>query len=333
MTAYSAESASSAEFAFSGECVLEAQDRIASFIHRTPVLTCSTLDERAEASVFMKCENFQKTGSFKFRGACNAVASLSKSERARGVLTHSSGNYAQALALAARLHGTPAYVVMPENAPTIKKQATAGYGAKITLCPSTHVGRHETAERVREETGAIFLDSHDDPRVFAGQGTACLELIEEMGELDLILAPVGGGGLLSGTLLAAKLLLPNVSVIGCEPAGADDAARGLASGTRVVDFTPHTIADGLLTPLGENTFQIIRQLVDNIVLVSESDIVRAMRFVWERMKIIIEPSSAVAVAPLLNGTVGVTGKRVGVIVSGGNVDLNQLFELLEARAS
>lgn len=326
MTAYSA------EYAYSGKRVLEAQDRIASFIHHTPVLTCCTLNEKVEALVSFKCENFQKTGSFKFRGACNAVASLSKSERARGVLTHSSGNYAQALALAAQLHGTPAYVVMPENAPDIKKQATAGYGAKITLCPSTHVGRHETAERVREETGAIFLDSHDDPRVFAGQGTACLELIEEVGELDLILAPVGGGGLLSGTLLAAKHLLPNVSVIGCEPAGADDAARGIASGKRIVDFTPNTIADGLLTPLGENTFQIIRQLANDIVLVSESDIVRAMRLIWERMKIIIEPSSAVAVAALLNGTVGLTGKRVGVILSGGNVDLSQFFELLEAKA-
>ncbi|GAG11910.1 unnamed protein product, partial [marine sediment metagenome] len=264
---------------------------------------------------------FQKTGSFKFRGACNAVASLNEFERARGVLTHSSGNYAQALALAARLHGVPAYVVMPENAPGIKKQATAGYGATITLCPPTQVGRHETAERIRKETGATFLDSHDDPRVFAGQGTACLELIEEIGELDLILAPVGGGGLLSGTLLAAKHMLPKATVIGCEPAGADDAARGIALGERIIDFVPHTIADGLRTPLGENTFKIIRDMADDIVLVSEANIVRAMRFIWERMKIVIEPSSAVAVAPLLNGSVGVKGKRVGVILSGGNVDL------------
>ena len=315
---------------FSGATVLEAQDRIAPFIHRTPVLTCSTLDEKVGASVFFKCENFQKTGSFKFRGACNAVASLTESERARGVLTHSSGNYAQALALAARLHGVPAYVVMPDNAPGIKKQATAGYGATITLCPPTQAGRHETAERIREETGATFLDSHDDPHVFAGQGTACLELIEEIDELDLILAPVGGGGLLSGTLLAAKHLLPKATVIGCEPAGADDAARGIALGERIIDFVPHTIADGLRTPLGENTFEIIRDMADDIVLVSEANIVRAMRFIWERMKIVIEPSSAVAVAPLLNGSVGVKGKRVGVILSGGNVDLTQFFELLEA---
>ncbi|MCK5586896.1 pyridoxal-phosphate dependent enzyme, partial [Candidatus Bipolaricaulota bacterium] len=312
---------------FSGASVLEARDRIAPFIHHTPVLTCSAFNEKVEASIFFKCENFQKTGSFKFRGACNAVASLTESERARGVLTHSSGNYAQALALAARLHGTPAYVVMPENAPGIKKQATAGYGATITLCPPTQAGRHETAERIREETGAIFLDSHDDPRVFAGQGTACLELIEEIGELDLILAPVGGGGLLSGTLLAAKHLLPKATVIGCEPAGADDAARGIALGERIIDFVPHTIADGLRTPLGENTFEIIRDMADDIVLVSEANIVRSMRFIWERMKIVIEPSSAVAVAPLLNGSVGVKGKRVGVILSGGNVDLTQFFEL------
>lgn len=316
---------------FSEASVLEARDRIAPFIHHTPVLTCSAFNEKVEASVFFKCENFQKTGSFKFRGACNAVASLTEFERVSGVLTHSSGNYAQALALAAQLHGTPIYVVMPENAPEIKKQATAGYGASITLCPPTHIGRHETAERIRKETGAIFLDSHDDPRVFAGQGTACLELIEETGKLDVILAPVGGGGLLSGTLLAAKHLLPKVNVIGCEPAGADDAARGIALGERIVDFVPHTIADGLRTPLGKNTFQIIRDMADDLVLVSEADIIRAMRFIWERMKIVIEPSSAVAVAPLLNGSVEVKGKRVGVIISGGNVDLTQFFELLEAK--
>lgn len=331
MSLFSNENANSAEFAFSGKSVLEAGDRIAPFIHRTPVLTCSTLNEKVEASVFFKCENFQKTGSFKFRGACNAIASLNESERAEGVLTHSSGNYAQALALAARLHGVQAYVVMPENAPAIKKQATAGYGATVTLCPPTHVGRHETSERIREETGATFLDSHDDPRVFVGQGTACLELIEELGELDLILAPVGGGGLLSGTLLAAKHLLPNVSVIGCEPAGADDAMRGIACGERIVDFTPNTIADGLRTPLGESTFEIIRELADDLVLVSEIDIVRAMRFIWERMKIVIEPSAAVAVAPLLNGLVVAKGKRIGVILSGGNVDLTRFFELLEAK--
>lgn len=279
--------------------------------------------------MFFKCENFQKTGSFKFRGACNAVASLSEAKRVKGVVTHSSGNYAQALALAARLHMTPAFVVMPENASDIKKQATAGYGASITLCTPTHAGRHEAAERIREATGATFLSPYDDARVIAGQGTACMELIEEIAGLDLILAPVGGGGLLSGTLLAAKHMLPSVEVIGCEPAGADDAARSLQTGKRIVDFTPHTIADGLRTPLGELTFPIIRDGVDGIVLVSEADILHAMRFVWERMKILIEPSSAVAVAPLLNGTIKTSKRRIGVILSGGNVDLTAFFTLLE----
>ncbi|MCK5827161.1 pyridoxal-phosphate dependent enzyme [Candidatus Bipolaricaulota bacterium] len=309
---------------------MEARDRIAKFVHRTPILTSSTLDNRTGASIFLKCENFQRTGSFKFRGACNAVASLDQTQRAHGVVTHSSGNYAQALALSARLHDTPAYVVMPDNSSEIKKQATADYGASITFCKPTHAARHKTAERIRKETGATFLHPFDDPRVFAGQGTACLELIEEIEEIDLILAPVGGGGLLSGTLLAAKRLLPNAEVIGCEPVAADDAARSLRTGHRIVNFTPRTIADGLRTPLGEYTFPIIRKLVSGIVLVSEIDILRTMRFIWERMKIVIEPSSAVAIAPLLNGSIDASGKRVGVIVSGGNLDLTLFFELLES---
>ena len=312
----------------SGHDVLRARERIADLIHRTPALTCSTLDRMTGASVVFKCENFQKTGSFKFRGACNAVASLEPEERPRGVLTHSSGNYAQALALAAQIHHVPAYVVMPETAPDVKVQATAGYGAQITLCPPTHQGRHDTAERIRKETGAIFLDSHDDPHVFTGQGTACLELIEDIGELDLILAPVGGGGLISGTLLAAKHLIPGVRVIGCEPSGADDAARGLARGERIVDFTPTTIADGLRTPLGENTFEIIRQRIDDLIVIPEDKILPAMQFIWERMKIVIEPSSAVAVAPLLSGALETKGRRIGVILSGGNVDLSAFFRSL-----
>lgn len=317
--------------ALSAEGVLEARKRITRFIQHTPVQTSSTLNKMIGASVFFKCENFQRTGSFKFRGACNAVGGLSDSERSIGVLTHSSGNYAQALALAARLHDTPAYVVMPDNTPDIKKQASAGYGAMITLCPPTHAGRHETTERIRAETGAMFIDSHDDPSVFFGQGTACLELIEQVGDLDLMLVPVGGGGLLAGTLLAANHLLPKVCVIGCEPAGADDAARGIARGERIIDFVPNTIADGLRTPLGENTFRVIHDSVDDLVLVSESDIIRAMRFIWERMKLVIEPSSAVAVAPLLTGLIEAKNKRVGVILSGGNVDLTQFFELLTSK--
>jgi threonine dehydratase len=221
---------------------------------------------------------------------------------------------------------------MPDNSSEIKKQATADYGASITFCEPTHAARHETAERIRKETGAAFLHPFDDPRVFAGQGTACLELIDEVDKLDLILAPVGGGGLLSGTLLAAQHLLPNVEVIGCEPEAADDAARSLQAGHRIIDFTPHTIADGLRTPLGEYTFPIIRDRVSGLVLVSEADIIHTMQFIWERMKIIIEPSSAVAIAPLLNGSIDAKGKRVGVIVSGGNLDLTKFFELLRAKA-
>jgi len=281
-----------------------------------------------QAAVFFKCENFQRTGSFKFRGATNAVADLSPTERGRGVYTHSSGNHGQALALAARLHSIPAHIVMPENSNPFKRRATEGYGARVTLCPATHRDRLQVAQRVGEETGAAFVHPHNNLSVIAGQGTATLELIDDIGELGLILAPVGGGGLLSGTLIAAKDALPKVAVVGCEPAGADDAHRSLRGGERITDFVPHTMADGLLTPLGENTFAIIQQLVDDIVLVSEAEILHAMRFVWERMKIVIEPSSAVAVAPLLSGAMDVSGKRVGVIISGGNVDLDPFFALL-----
>jgi len=305
--------------------IVQARERIAGLAHRTPVMSCQALDRKVNGSVFLKCENFQRTGSFKFRGACNAVAALPAEARARGVLAHSSGNHAQALALAATLHNATAHIVMPENAPEIKKAATAGYGAQITLCAPTNPARVETAALVAEETGAVFVSAHNDPSVIAGQGTALCELVEDQGPLDIILAPVGGGGLLSGTLVAAQGLAPSARVIGCEPAGADDAYRGLEAGHRIVDFTPETIADGLRTPLGDNTFEIIREHVDRIVRVEEPDILRAMRFVWERMKIVIEPSSAVAIAPLLTAEVEAQGARVGVIVSGGNVDLGWVF--------
>jgi threonine dehydratase len=306
-----------------------ARERIRSWAHRTPVQTSRTLDAACQGYVWLKCENFQRTGSFKFRGAMNAVAALDPKVRARGVYAHSSGNHAQALALAARLHGVPARIVMPENSNPIKVRATEGYGALVVFCPATHEGRWETAERVGRETGSAFVHPHDDPLVIAGQGTAVCELIEEAPALDLILAPVGGGGLLSGTLIAARHLSPKARVIGCEPAGADDAARSLNEGRRIVDFVPRTIADGLRTPLGENTFDIIRSEVDEITLVTEREIVDAMRFVWQRLKIVIEPSSAVAVAPLLSGSVETAGKRIGVILSGGNVDLTRFFDLME----
>jgi len=306
--------------------VLQARTRIAPHVHRTPVLTCAAIDALTCARVAFKCENFQRTGSFKFRGACNAVAALCAHGRPRGVLAHSSGNHAQALALAARMHGIPAHVVMPENAPLLKRAATAAYGASITLCAPTHHAREEAAQRIQDQTGATFVSAHNDPHVIAGQGTACLELIEDAGPCDVLLAPIGGGGLLSGTLLAADSVAPSARVIGCEPEGADDAARGLAQGERITDFTPSTIADGLRTPLGDNTFDILHEHAVPIVVVAERDIVHAMRFVWERMKIVIEPSSAVAVAPLLTGQLDVAGRRVGVILSGGNVDLGGFFD-------
>jgi len=304
--------------------IRNARDRIEGTVHRTPVLSSSTIDRICHGRVHFKCENFQRTGSFKLRGALNAIALLEEEDRSRGVCAPSSGNFAQALALAASLHGVPAHLVMPRDSTAIKVAATKGYGALVTFCEPTHAARERTVEEVRRETGAVLVHSHDDLAVIAGQGTAVCELIDHAGRLDLVLAPVGGGGLISGTLVAAKHLLPEVRVVGCEPAGADDAARSLRSGRRIVDFIPKTVADGLRTPLGENTFEIIRKLIDEIVVVPESEILPAMRFIWERMKILIEPSSAVAVAPLLTGQLDVAGLTVGVILSGGNVDLGGL---------
>jgi len=314
------------------EDVARARERIAPHANRTPVLTSSGIDRACGARVQFKCENLQKTGSFKFRGALNAVAALSPEERARGVCAHSSGNHAQALALAASIHGIPAYLVMPEDASIIKRQATAAYGGQISLCLPTHKGRAEAARRIAADTGATPIGAHNDPQVIAGQGTALAEMIDDVGDLDLVLVPVGGGGLLAGTLIAAARWAPRARVIGCEPAGADDAYRSLQEGRRITEFTPRTIADGLRTPLGENPFAILRDLVDRIVLVSESEIVDALRLVWERMKILIEPSSAVAVAPLLGGQLDVVGRRVGVILSGGNVDLSGCLSGLDTRA-
>jgi len=309
------------------EAVEAAARCIAPYVRQTPVMTSRSVDDAARAEVFFKCENLQRTGSFKFRGACNAVAQLSEGERARGVLTHSSGNHAQALARAAQLHGVVAHVVMPEDAPEVKRSAARDFGARVIDCEPTHDGRIETAKRFEEESGARFISAHDDPHVIAGQGTAVCELVSETGPLDLVLAPVGGGGLLSGTLIAMRHLMPTAEVIGCEPAAADDAYRGLRAGERVTDFVPRTIADGLRTPLGERAFDILHSLAADLVLVSEAEIVAAMRFVWERMKILIEPSSAVAVAPLLTGSIDCAGKRVGVLLSGGNVDLGETLRL------
>lgn len=293
-------------------------------VHRTPVLTSRAVDERTDARVCFKCENFQRAGAFKFRGACNAVFSLPDEGREAGVATHSSGNHAQALALAASIRGIPAHVVMPENAPRVKVNAVRGYGGRITFCEPTLEAREATLETVVEETGARTVHPYDDPRVIAGQGTAALELLHEHPELDLILGPVGGGGLMSGTAIAATLARPQICVVGVEPAAADDAFRSLQEGSLQRFDTTRTVADGLRTHLSERTFRILSRHLDGIVTVDEQAIVDAMRFVWERMKIVIEASAAVPVAALLDGTIEGGGKRIGVIVSGGNVDLDRL---------
>ncbi len=304
--------------------IRQAAERIRPYAHRTPILTCASLDRQVGARVFLKCENLQKVGAFKFRGACNAVFSLTEEEAARGVATHSSGNHAQALALAARLRGVPAYIVMPEDAPAVKKAAVAGYGGQITFCKPTLQARETTTERIVEETGATVVHPYNDYRVIAGQGTAALELLEEVPDLDVIIAPVGGGGLLSGTAIAAKGLSPNIRVLGAEPEMADDAYRSLQAGRILPSENPRTIADGLLTSLGTLTFPIIQQHVDQVVTVSEAGIIAAMKFVWERAKIVIEPSAAVPVGLLWERKLDLSGLRVGVILSGGNVDLERL---------
>jgi len=304
--------------------IVLAHARIFSLVHRTPVLSCESINRITGGSLFFKCENFQKVGAFKFRGACNAVFSLSEEEAARGVATHSSGNHAAALALAARMRGIQAYIVMPRTSPEIKKKAVAGYGGIITFCEPTLQARESTLDQVVQETGATVVHPYDNFFVIAGQGTAAKELIEDTGEFDIIMAPVGGGGLLSGTSISTKNLLPQCKVIAAEPAGADDAFRSLRDGIIYPSVNPKTIADGLLTSLSERTFTIIKNNVDDIVTVSEEKIVEAMRLIWERMKIVVEPSAAVPLGAILEGKVSVAGKKVGIILSGGNLDLGKL---------
>jgi threonine dehydratase len=298
--------------------------RIRPYAHRTPVLTCASLDGMARARLFLKCENFQKVGAFKFRGACNAVFSLTEEEARRGVVTHSSGNHAQALALAARLRGIRAYIVMPSNAPAVKKAAVAGYGGEITYCEPTLEARETTTQRIIDQTGATLVHPYNDARVIAGQGTAALELLQGIQGLEVVMAPVGGGGLLSGAAIAAKALDPDIRVIAAEPEMADDACRSLAAGRILPSVNPQTIADGLLTSLGGLTFPIIQAHVGQIITVSEAAIVQAMRAVWERAKIVIEPSAAVPIGALLEKKADLSGLRIGVILSGGNVDLERL---------
>jgi threonine dehydratase len=294
-------------------------------------MTSTSLNTLAGAQLFFKCENLQKTGSFKIRGATNAIFSLTEEEARRGVVTHSSGNHAAAVACAAGWRGIPAFIVMPKNSPAVKCRAVESYGGKITFCEPKVTARAETAARIQAETGAVMVHPYDDDRIIAGQATAAKELLEEVPDLDAVLAPVSGGGLLSGTCLGAKGLVPRVRVYGCEPERADDAYRSLASGKLQAFETSDTIADGLRASLAPRTFAILQKHVDGILLVSEEEIVATMKLVWERMKIVIEPSSAVALAPLLRGSglaeIGLAGggeggkPRIGVILSGGNVEL------------
>ena len=313
--------------------VRAAAGRLAGVAHRTPTLTSRTLDERTGATVFLKAENLQRMGAFKFRGAYNAVAALDPGVRARGVVSYSSGNHAQAVALAARLHGVPATIVMPEDAPAGKLAATRGYGAEVVLYDRYGADRNAIGGRIAAERGATLIPPYDHPEVVAGQGTVALELIEEVGPLDMLLVCVGGGGLLAGCALAAEALSPGAAVIGVEPAAGDDWARSLAAGERVkLPGVPRTIADGQQTEApGELTWAIARPRLDRIVLVTDDEIRTAMAFCFERLNIVVEPSGASALAALLAGTVEAAGKRVGVTLSGGNVGLEQFVGMMAAR--
>jgi len=302
----------------------EAAERIREYIHRTPVMTSSMIDTICGAQLFFKCENLQNAGAFKSRGACNAVFSLSEGQLNKGVATHSSGNHAQALARAAMLRETDAYIVMPETSPRVKVEGVKGYGGRITFCKPTLKAREDTIRKIISKTGALEIHPYNDYRIIAGQATCAREMLEQSQDLDIILAPVGGGGLLSGTALSVKYLSPETKVIAAEPEMANDAYRSFREGRFVPSENPRTIADGLLTSLGSLTYPIIMKYVDDIVTVSEDGIIKAMRLVWERMKMVIEPSSAVSLAAILEQKINVKGKRVGIILSGGNVDLENL---------
>src|SRR6266542_3851697 len=304
--------------------ILAAHERIRPHIHRTLVLTSSRLDEASDTSLFFKCENFQKIGAFKARGATNAVFSLDDAIARCGVATHSSGNHGAALARAAKLRGIPAHIVMPSNSAKVKIRAVESYGGHIVFCEPTEAAREAACSDVIAKTGATLIHSFENEDVMAGQGTAAMELLEEVPDLDLVVCPVGGGGLLSGTAIAAKSMRPKIEVIAVEPANADDAAQSFRAGRRIVTKKKFTIADGLRTNIGECTFPIIQRYVDDIVTVSEEAIISAMRTIWETMKIIIEPSAAVPYAAIVENKIDVSGKRVGIILTGGNVDLDAL---------
>ncbi|MBF89583.1 MAG: serine dehydratase [Candidatus Marinimicrobia bacterium] len=304
--------------------IYSAADRILPYAHITPVMTSSFINKITQSEIYFKCENFQKVGAFKFRGACNTVFSLTNSEAIKGVGTHSSGNHAAAVAFAAKLRGIKAHVVMPKSAPEIKKEAVASYGADITFCEPTLEAREITLKQVINKTGAFEIHPFDEPRVIAGQGTATLELLKEIEDLDAILTPIGGGGLICGTAIAATKLNDSISIIGTEPKNADDAYQSFKLGTLIPQINPNTIADGLRTSLSELTFSIIKKYVDEIITVTEEEIIHAMQIILERMKIVVEPSCAVPLAAVLKKNSNLKNKKIGIILTGGNVDLQKL---------
>ena len=314
------------KYAASIDDIRAAAGRIKGIGHRTPILTSQTLDEMAGRKLFFKCENFQKVGAFKLRGGWNAVSMLSDEEAAKGVCTHSSGNHAQAVAFSAMKRGIASYIVMPNNVPDVKLDAVKGYGANIILCEPTLEARETTLDEIRKKTGAQVVHPFNNPNVIAGQGTAALEMIEDLGTLDAIIAPIGGGGLMSGTCIATRSLLPETKLFGAEPAGADDAYRSLKEGKIIPQTDPDTICDGPLTSLGEYTWNILKDHLEAIYTVTDDEVINAMRLVWERMKIIIEPSSATAVAVALKSEFkALEGlEKVGIILTGGNVELSKL---------
>ncbi len=306
------------------EDLIKAHDRIKPYIHNTPVLTSKLINELVGANLFFKCENFQKMGAFKMRGATNAIMQLSNEQKQKGVVTHSSGNFAQALSLAAHSLGVKAFIVMPNTAPQVKKNAVKGYGGEIIECEPTLIAREKTANKIQEREGATFIHPSDDLNVILGQGTAAKELLEEHPDLEYIFTPVGGGGLIAGTIIAANHFGKNCKVIGGEPLEADDAFRSLASGTIQSNESTNTIADGLKTQLGDVNFPIIKEGIEKIILVSEEEITHSMQLIWERLKIVCEPSSAVALAALIKEKKEFENRDVGIIISGGNVDLTKL---------
>ncbi len=307
------------------ENILAAKMRINGFVHKTPVFTSVSINKIVNCEIFFKCENLQKVGAFKFRGATNAVFSLTAKEAANGVATHSSGNHAAALALAAQMRGIKAYVVMPRTAPQIKKIAVEGYGAEITYCEPTLQARESTLNQIVTKTSATFVHPYSNFNVICGQGTAAVEFLEEIQDLDIMMTPVGGGGLLSGTAIASKAIKSDIQVIAAEPEGANDAFQSFTTKTFVPSVQPKTIADGLLTSIGDVTYKLlIDGTINNVLTAEENSIIAAMRLIWERMKIIVEPSSAVPLAAIMENKEYFAGKKVGIIISGGNVDLENL---------